>query len=295
LITHPPFQSQAGRKPPWLKVKLPTDKNFFLVSSLLQEHGLNTICRSAKCPNIGACWAEKTATFLILGDTCSRSCSFCAVNKGFPAPPIPGEPEAVAEAAAAMGLTYIVITSVTRDDLVDGGASEFTRTIEAIRKKIPGAKVEALVPDFAGNEEALRGVVRAAPEILNHNLETVEALYPRINRPEANYRRSLEILKKAKSWGASTKSGLMVGLGETEEDLIKTFRELSSVSCDLLTLGQYLQPTQAHAPVARFYAPEEFDRFKDVALSLGFSAVAAGPLVRSSFHARALYDSLGKI
>jgi len=291
LITHPPEETRSVKKPSWLKVPFPSKSGFFSVSSLLEKHNLHTICRSAKCPNIAECWTAKTATFLILGNTCTRGCAFCAVDKGIPSPLSEEEPKDVAEAAAMLGLSHVVVTSVTRDDLPDGGASQFVRTVQAIRERIPGATIEVLVPDFGGNDDSLRQVVLAAPDILNHNLETTEALYPKINRPPDRYRRSLGVLRKAKEWGMVTKSGLMIGLGETEEDLFRAFADLGQAGCDLLTIGQYLQPTRAHAPVSKYYAPQEFARLKDVALGLGLSDVESGPLVRSSFHAHKLYDN----
>jgi lipoic acid synthetase len=293
-LTSPPLSTpRRAAKPAWLKVKFPSEAAAFSVAAVLDSRKLHTICRSAKCPNIGECWSQRTATFLILGDVCSRACAFCAVAKGVPAPPEPDEPRAVADAAAALGLAYAVVTSVTRDDLPDGGASQFVATIRALRERIAGLRVEVLVPDFGGDAETLRTVVSAAPDILNHNLETVEALYPRIGRPQANYRRSLDVLRRAKEWGAMTKSGLMIGLGETEDDLLGAVRDLRDAGCDLLTIGQYLQPTRAHAPVAKYYPPEEFERLRRTALDLGFAGVEAGPLVRSSFHAHELYDILG--
>ena len=292
MTSHPSPDSPLAKKPSWLKVRFPSHSNFFAVSSLLHKHSLNTICQSAKCPNIAACWTEKTATFLILGTTCSRDCAFCAVQKGRPEPVSADEPGRVAEAAARLGLSYAVLTSVTRDDLDDGGASQFVRCLQALRERIAGVKIEVLIPDFGGNKAALKQVVDAAPDILSHNLETPEALYPRIHRPRSNYARSLAVLKKAKDWGSITKSGLMIGLGETEKDLFQTFQDLRRVSCDLLTIGQYLQPTRTHAPVENYYAPQEFDRWKAVALDMGFADVESGPLVRSSFHAHQLYDKV---
>jgi lipoic acid synthetase len=294
LTIRPSADSRPAKKPSWLKVKFPSHANFFAVSSLLSRHSLNTICQSAKCPNIAECWTQKTATFLILGNTCSRNCAFCAVQKGSPAPVSADEPVQVAEAAKTLGLSYAVITSVTRDDLDDGGASQFVRCLQALRERIPGIKIETLIPDFGGGEEALKQVIEAAPDILSHNLETVEALYPHINRPRSNYGRSLAVLKKAKDLCIVTKSGLMIGLGETEDDLIRTFQDLRRAGCDLLTIGQYLQPTRAHAPVEKYYTPQEFDRWKEIALSVGFAGVESAPLVRSSFHAHRLYDKVVK-
>jgi len=286
---------KKGTKPSWLKVKLPSHQNFFYVSEVLKKHRLHTICQSAKCPNISECWAQKTATFLILGDTCTRRCSFCAVKKGIPQAPSPEEPDHVAEAVDKLRLSYAVITSVTRDDLSDGGASQFVETIRAIKKKNLAVKVEVLIPDFKGDDKALTAVAEAKPDIINHNLETVEALYPQINRPKKNYQRSLDVLEKSKENGMITKSGLMVGLGEKEEEIVQTFSDLRKVSCDLLTIGQYLQPTKTNASIKRYYSPQEFDRLKRTALSFGFSDVASGPLVRSSFEAHKLYKTSQKM
>jgi lipoic acid synthetase len=277
------------RKPGWLKVRLPSHGEYFRVSDILKSRRLHTICQSARCPNIGYCWERKTATFLILGDTCTRACGFCAVAKGIPEAPDAGEPERVAEAVAALGLRYAVITSVTRDDLPDGGASHFARTIRAIQDANPGAKVEALVPDFGGDAEALGVVLEAGPDVLNHNLETTESMYPKIRRPRDSYGRSLGILTAAKQMGARTKSGLMLGLGEREDDLRRALADLRRAGCDLLTLGQYLRPAEANPPVERYYSPEEFAAIRETALEMGFLDVVSGPLVRSSFEAERLY------
>jgi lipoic acid synthetase len=285
-------QIQEIKKPPWLKVKFPSDNNFFCVSNTLKKKGLHTICQSAKCPNISECWSQKTATFLILGDVCTRSCRFCAVKKGVPSPLFADEPARIAEAASLLGLSYVVVTSVTRDDLPDGGASLFARTIKALKEKIPEVKIEVLIPDFKGDEKALETVVRAQPDILNHNLETTQSIYPQINRPPEHYERSLKVLENARKMGAPTKSGLMVGLGEKEEEIIVSFADLRSVSCNLLTIGQYLQPTKMNAPVRKFYSPEEFEQLKEIALDLGFRDVESGPLVRSSYGAHTMYNSL---
>jgi lipoic acid synthetase len=274
-----------------LRVRLPADEAYFSVSSLLEKRGLHTICRSARCPNIGECWARKTATFLILGDVCTRSCAFCAVAKGIPKPPAPDEPERIAEAAILLGLKYVVITSVTRDDLADGGAAQFSATAAALRRRLPGIRVEMLIPDFNGDPAALAAALAAHPDVLNHNLETTEALYPAIRRPAAGYRRSLDVLRRASARGFTVKSGLMVGLGETRDDLLRTFRDLRDAGCLLLTIGQYLRPSPAHAPVIRYYRPKEFDELKSRALAEGFAGVEAGPLVRSSYHAQSLQAS----
>ncbi len=292
MTNHPPDPVESSRKPDWLKVKFPSQEEYFAVSALLRKHGLHTICRSAQCPNRTECWSEKTATFLILGDVCTRNCAFCAVSKGTPAPPSHDESAQVAEAAAALGLKYVVVTSVTRDDLADGGAAQFAAVIGALRARIPGVLIETLVPDFRGAVEPLALVLGAGPDILNHNLETVESFYPRIGRPAANYRRSLGVLRRAKDMGATTKSGLMIGLGEAEDELRRTLVDLREAGCDLLTIGQYLQPTRTHPSVIRYYTPDEFRRWRDEALLVGFRDAEAGPLVRSSFHAHKLYETL---
>ncbi len=285
-------ETQLTKKPHWLKVRFPSHQNFFFVSKTLKKGRLNTICQSAKCPNVAECWSQKTATFLILGDTCTRGCAFCAVEKGFPSPPSPDEPANVAEAVSMFGLRYAVVTSVTRDDLSDGGASFFAETIMAIKKRAPGVKIEVLIPDFKGDEKALEQISRANPDILNHNLETTERLYPQISRPRENYYRSLDVLKKAKEMGAVTKSGLMIGLGEKKEEIFRSLSDLREVMCDLLTIGQYLQPSKIHAPVRKYYTPLEFEHLKRIALDLGFRDVESGPLVRSSYKAHKMYNSL---
>jgi lipoic acid synthetase len=275
-----------------LKVRLPSHGEFFRVAELVRAGRLHTICESARCPNIGTCWERRTATFLVLGATCTRDCGFCAVAKGTPLPPDPGEPDRVAEAVASLGLAYAVVTSVTRDDLPDGGAAAFAAVLRAIRAKSPKTRIEALIPDFGGDATALETVLAAGPEVINHNLETTASLYPAIRRPRQNYRRSLGVLAGAKERGALTKSGLMIGLGESEADILKTFGDLRQVGCDLLTIGQYLQPTAAHAAVARYYTPEEFEAFAAAARRAGFREVVSGPLVRSSFEAGRLYDTI---
>jgi len=282
---------QTVKKPSWLRVKFPSESNFFRVSHILKKEGLHTICQSAKCPNISECWSKRTATFLILGDICTRGCAFCAVKKGNPRPPSLDESYQVAEAVDQLGLRYAVVTSVTRDDLSDGGAFLFAETIDALKKRIPGIKVEVLIPDFQGDEKALETVIRAQPDVLNHNLETTEPSYPRIGRPAENYRRSLQVLKMAREKGAVTKSGLMVGLGETKEEILQSFSDLRNASCQLLTIGQYLQPTRAHSPVRKYYSPTEFKELKDTALDFGFMGVESGPLVRSSYMAHRMYNS----
>lgn len=284
-------ESQTSKKPSWLKVGFPSHKNFFYVSNLLKEKHLNTICQSARCPNVSECWSQKTATFLILGKTCTRDCGFCAVRKGTPFPPSFGEASHVAEAVSLMGLNYVVITSVTRDDLPDGGASLFVETIKKVKQKTPQVRIEVLIPDFNGNKRALKTVFEAKPDILNHNIEVPLNLYPQIKRPPFQYSRSLQVLKAAAEEGNITKSGLMIGMGEKTEDILQTFSDLRQASCDLLTLGQYLQPTRKHISVQKYYSPNEFKQLKRIALDFGFKDVVSGPLVRSSFQAHKMYES----
>jgi lipoic acid synthetase len=254
---------------------------------------LHTVCQEARCPNLGECFSQGTATFLILGDRCTRNCRFCAIGHGPSGPPDPEEPARVAEAVKAMGLQYVVITSVTRDDLPDGGAALFAETIRTVRKKRSEAKVEVLIPDFQGNVEALRTVVEARPDVLNHNVETVPRLYPSV-RPGAVYERSIDLLSQVRVLDLSmpTKSGLMLGLGESADEVRETLQDLVDAGCRILTLGQYLQPSKEHLPVARFVPPEEFDAWKETALQMGFAEVASGPFVRSSYHAKELFQAL---
>lgn len=276
------------RLPSWFRRPLPPGAEGGRVKRLLARLDLHTVCEGAKCPNRAACWHDSAAAFLILGDACTRACRFCAIpHAARPAPPDPGEPARLAEAAAAMGLRHVVVTSVTRDDLPDGGAAHFAETIRAIRARLPGATVEVLVPDFQNAAAALDLVLAAKPDIFNHNLETVERLQPAI-RPQADYRRSLAVLAYAARAGARTKSGLMLGLGETDGEIAAALRDLRAAGVALLTLGQYLAPSPAHHPVARFVPPAEFDRWRDEALALGFACVAAAPHVRSSYHAEEL-------
>jgi len=260
----------------------------------LRGAGVRTVCEEARCPNQVECFSNSTATFMILGRVCTRRCSFCAVQKGEPEGPDPGEPFRVAKAASGLGLKYVVVTSVTRDDLDDGGASLFTETIWALRREIPGVEVEVLTPDFLGDESAIRLVVEAGPDVYNHNLETVPRLYP-VVRPIADYERSLELLRDVKSIcpGVLTKSGLMLGLDEGFDEVIALMRDLREVDCDILTIGQYLCPSRAHHRVARYYAPEEFEELSQTGIQLGFREVYSGPLVRSSFHARELKARIG--
>jgi lipoic acid synthetase len=278
----------AGRvrsgKPPWIKARLPGGANYGAIKKLVASGGLHTVCQSARCPNLGECWEERTATFMILGDVCTRNCGFCAVCAGRPSAADRDEPRRVARAVAALGLRYAVITSVTRDDLPLGGAEMFADTVLAIRDEVPGCRVEVLVPDFMGSAEALGVALGAAPDVLNHNVETVPRLYP-IARPQADFERSLELLGRARRAGATTKSGLMVGLGEETVEVVETMRRLREADCTILTVGQYLSPSRAHLPVVRYVEPGEFDGIREVGLEMGFSHVESGPLVRSSYHA----------
>lgn len=279
-------------KPPWLKIRLPSHNNFFYVSNLIKNKNINTICQSARCPNISQCWSEKTATFLILGDTCTRNCAFCAVKKGTPSPVSKDEADRIAQAVEQMELKYIVITSVTRDDMKDGGSSHFAYVLKIIRVKNPDVLIEVLIPDFKNDYSALKTVVAAQPEIINHNIEVPKRLYPLINRPADYYSRSLEVLRRAKEMGMITKSGIMIGLGESWEEIIQTFSDLRQVKCDLLTIGQYLQPTRHHIPVEKYYSPTKFGQLKNIALDHGFKDVESGPLIRSSYGAQRMYRSL---
>ncbi len=277
-------------KPPWLKRRLPAGSDFEAVRSLVDKGRLHTVCQEAKCPNIWECFSHHTATFLIMGSRCTRNCGFCAVASAAPQPLDPDEPMRVAEAAARMDLAYVVVTSVTRDDLPDGGAAHFAATIRAIHRRKRGTRIEVLIPDFKGDPEALKVVLRARPDVLNHNLETVPRLYANV-RPQADYRRSLTLLERAgrADAGTVTKSGLMLGLGEAAAEIRSTLEDLRQAGCRMVTLGQYLQPTAAHLAVERYVTPEEFDRWRDAALEMGFAEVASGPFVRSSYHAGEMY------
>ena len=277
-------ETTKGHLPPWFKVKLRQGENYREIRRIMTERGLHTICEEARCPNVWECWNNRTATFLILGDICTRRCHYCAVTTGRPHELDEDEPFRVAEAVQALGLQHAVITSVNRDELPDGGALVFATTIHEIRKMIPTCTIEVLIPDFQGEESALAQVMDAQPDILNHNIESVPRLFPSI-RPQGKYHRSLELLSRAKSMGGLTKSGLIAGLGETPGEIMHVMRDLRAVGCDILTLGQYLRPTKDHAPVARFYTPEEFQALKEEGLSLGFQHVESGPMVRSSYHA----------
>ncbi len=285
-------------KPSWLKVRLKQGPNFRELKRLVGDNRLHTICESAQCPNIWECWEQRTATFMILGDICTRSCGFCAVKTGRPDKGLDwDEPERVAGAVEKLGLRFAVITSVNRDERTDGGAPIFAETIRAIRRRCPGVGVEVLIPDFKGSEEALQTVLDARPNLLNHNLETVPELY-RTVRPQARYDQSLELLERAKARGAKargakTKTGIMVGLGETDDAVHALMRDVAAVRCDILTVGQYLQPTKKHLPVHRHYHPDEFARFKEAGEAYGIPHVESGPLVRSSYHAADQADSVG--
>jgi lipoic acid synthetase len=278
------------KKPPWLKKRIPPFQDLQKVKSILDDTNLHTVCQEARCPNLGECFARGTATFLILGRRCTRNCGFCAVEHGTPAPPDETEPERVARAVKKMDLQYVVITSVTRDDLPDGGAFFFAKTIQTIRALTPKIKIEVLVPDFKGDLNSLKAVLNEYPEVLNHNMETTLRLYPEV-RPLADYRRSLLLLKRAKQDfpHVSTKSGFMLGLGETQEEVLGLLRDLRGVGCDFLTIGQYLQPRQDRLSVVRFIPPEELEKYKKIGEGMGFKSVASGPFVRSSFHAAEMF------
>jgi lipoic acid synthetase len=283
----------SQRRPPWIRVRAPTGETFRDLKRLMRAQSLHTVCEEAHCPNIGECWAHRTATFLILGDTCTRNCRFCNVATGRPAPPDPDEPRRVAQAVQALGLKHAVITSVDRDDLPDGGASAFAAVIRHVRQLQPGCTVEVLIPDFRGRVEPLRAVMDARPDILNHNVETVPRLF-RTVQPQCRYAWSQAVLRTAKAlWPqATTKSGLMVGLGETVDEVLDLMRSLRELDADILTIGQYLQPTKAHAPIARYYTPDEFEMFRQRGEEMGFKWVESAPLVRSSYHAEAQADYL---
>jgi lipoic acid synthetase len=272
------------KKPSWLRVKLPTGENYRKVRSLVDEHKLHTICESGNCPNMGECWGEGTATFMILGNICTRSCGFCAVNTGRPDAVDIYEPGKVAQSVKIMGVKHAVITSVDRDDLKDGGSEIWAQTVRAIRQQSPGTTLETLIPDFAGKWENLEKIIEVAPEIVSHNLETVRRLTKGV-RIQAKYDRSLEVLFRLKKGGMRTKSGVMLGLGETEDEIIETMEDLRAVDVDILTLGQYLQPTPKHLPIAEFVTPERFEKYKELGDKMGFRYVESGPLVRSSYHA----------
>jgi len=280
-----PSNPARKRLPPWLKAKAPGHPNYVDIKNLIADLRLNTVCESAQCPNIGECWGQRTATFMILGDICTRSCGFCAIKTGKPDTLDEDEPERVAAAIARLDLRHAVITSVNRDELPDGGARIFARTIQAIQHQCPQTTIEVLIPDFKGDWRALSTVMAARPDILNHNIESPPRLYYKM-RPQAQYERSLELLERAQKMGsAPTKSGMMLGAGETEDEIATSIRDLANVGCSILTLGQYLSPSAQHVPVERFVHPDEFVQWREFAVELGFRHVESGPLVRSSYHA----------
>jgi len=284
-------------KPSWIKVKLPVGERYIEVRKILRRYDLHTVCEEAKCPNLGDCWSRGTATFMILGDVCTRRCKFCAVKTGNPRGKVDkGEPERISKAVCEMNLKYVVITSVDRDDLPDGGAEEFAETVNMVKKRSPGVRVEILIPDFGGNKEALGKLVNSSPEVIGHNLETVERLTPDIRDKRAGYRRSLEVLKNVKALNDRiiTKSGLMLGLGEEREEILKTMEDMRAVDVDILTLGQYLRPTPKHLLVKRYITPEKFEEYKDIGINMGFKDVVAGPFVRSSYHAEESFFKAAK-
>jgi len=280
-------------KPAWLKVRAPGSPNYLRLKSLMKESRLNTVCEEARCPNIGECWHHGTATFMILGDVCTRACGYCAVPHGMPSDVDAAEPERLADAVRTLGLRYVVITSVDRDDLADGGAWIFAETIRRVRVAAPDCRVEVLIPDFQGIESSLRSVLDAGPDVLNHNTETVPRLY-RLARPGGRYPRTLELLDRARTIapGIPTKTGLILGLGEEWDEIVETLGDLRKVGVEILTIGQYLRPTVSHLKMVRYYHPEEFAELKRIALGLGFGHVESGPLVRSSYHAHEQADAL---
>jgi len=279
------------RKPPWLKKRIPPMEDLAKIKAILNRGNLHTVCEEARCPNLGDCFSRGTATFLILGRVCTRHCGFCAVEHGIPSPPEEKECEELVDAVKKMGLRYVVITSVTRDDLSDGGSSGYARAVRALRAFDPEIKIEVLIPDFNGDLSCLLAVLRETPDVLNHNVETVCRLYPQV-RPQADYRRSLELLKRAKKSSPHllTKSGFMLGLGEAQQEVLDLLRDLRDAGCNFLTIGQYLQPRPDRLPVARYIPPEEFEEYKKIAEEMGFERVASGPFVRSSFHASRMFE-----
>ncbi len=280
-----------ARLPSWFKVKIQRGTHYQEMRRLVDVQGLHTICEEARCPNIWECWNNRTATFLLLGDVCTRRCQYCSVETGRPGAVDEHEPGRIADAVCSLQLRHAVLTSVNRDDLKDGGASIFAATIQAIRAKSPSCTVEVLIPDFQGSEVALHIVMDAAPDILNHNVETVPRLFPMV-RPQGKYQRSLELLDRAKRLGGKTKSGFMVGMGETLKEVMAVLQDLRGAQCDIVSIGQYLQPTKAHRVVARYYTPQEFDELKQYGIALGFQHVESGPLVRSSYHAEQQVEGL---
>ncbi len=279
-------------KPQWLKFELPKNKEFFKLKKVLREKNLHTVCESARCPNIGYCFSQNTATFLLMGDICTRNCKFCAIKSGSPLPLDLDEPSKVAQLALELGLDYVVLTSVTRDDLIDGGAYHYKKTIEKIREKIENVKIEVLIPDFKANIESLKIIEESSPDVLNHNVEVPRTLYKKIGRPENFYERSLKVLKYFSEKNFIVKSGIMVGLGESYDDLFKTFDDLRKAGVLILTIGQYLQPTKKHLMVEKYYHPDEFEFLKEKALSSGILEVISAPLVRSSYMAKKAYEKV---
>jgi lipoic acid synthetase len=281
------------RKPDWLKVRAPGSEKYVELKKLLRGLELHTVCEEAHCPNIGECWNHGTATFMILGDVCTRACGYCAVGHGRPAPLDLAEPERVANAVQVLGLNYVVITSVDRDDLKDGGATIFSETIRETRLRMPSCRIEVLIPDFQGKPEPLQAVLDAGPDVLNHNTETVPRLY-RMARSGGRYSRTLELLQRARAYAPHipTKTGIMLGLGEEWDEIVDTLRDLRGVGVDILTIGQYLRPSEDHLPMVRYYHPDEFAQLKTIALKMGFGHVESGPLVRSSYHAHEQADAL---
>ncbi len=287
-------QKEIGKRPDWLKVRLPIGENYSDVKNLMRRQKLNTVCEEAKCPNIAECWNHRTATFMILGDTCTRSCGFCNIKVGIPNLLDIEEPKRVVESVVELNLRHVVITSVNRDELKDGGSTIFKECVRLIRQQKPDCTVEILIPDFKGEEDAFKIIMQNPPDILNHNLETIQRLYHAV-RPQAKYERSLELIKWFKSKGLKTKSGIMVGIGEKNEEVLELMKDLVAHGCDILTIGQYLQPTKEHLPVDRFVTPDEFKMFKEEGLKIGFKIVESSPLVRSSYHAdehaRAIFNA----
>lgn len=291
-----PDPNHPRRRPPWIKVRAPGGENYERVRELMRSKTLNTVCEEALCPNLGECWGSGTATFLMMGDTCTRSCGFCDIKTGRPSPLDWAEPNRVAESVRALGLRHVVITSVNRDERADGGAPIFALVIKRVRQLQPGCSIEVLIPDFKGNEAALKIVMDAQPEILNHNVETVPRLFRKV-QPQDHYEWAMKTLGNAKKMEPEvlTKSGIMVGLGETFDEVVEVMRDLAGLGVDILTIGQYLQPSKKHLPVERFYLPEEFDRFKEIGLELGFKWVESGPLVRSSYRAAEQVRELSRL
>ena len=294
MVTEIKLNKELPKRPEWLKVRLPAGPRYTELKSMMRTMDLHTVCEEARCPNIGECWGHGTATFMILGDVCTRACRYCAVTSGKPQTLDVAEPKRVGEAVQRMGLKHAVVTSVDRDDVPDGGASLFAATIRKIHELNPQCSVEVLTPDFQGKEDSLRTVIDARPEIFNHNIETVERVFPRVRPGRSRYRLSIEVLRRAKELSADglTKSGLMVGLGETIDEIVQTMHDLRGAEVDILTIGQYLQPTPKHVAIDRYYHPAEFAQLRDEGFAMGFSHVESGPLVRSSYHAHEQSDAL---